>query len=457
MRPTPVMDFLAASSVAQASAIRGATATATAAEDVRLPLPPPVRSWPGSRRMAAWYTAFAVYAGIIAVVSGASYERTWGYWAVAAYSAAALVSFCWRSQGRNAALLASLTGALAAPLTWLAALSAPTPDVQVVSRAAALLLQHGTPYLSSAQIAHLGVPIAYNPYLPAMAVFGLPRAVGVPGAAGDPRLWLAVATAALLALAFRLAGRGDAVRCSLFAVASPVVAFPLVLGTTDAPVLALVCVALALLSQVSRTRLVWAAAVVVGIACGLKYTAWPALPVIAAMLAAQYGARMAVRFGAVAAATTVVLVAALDVPDLGRPTALIQNTVLFPLGLTRAKTPAASPLPGHLLAMQGPTAHLVAIGLLITAGLAVAVSLVLRPPADAAAAAWRLIIGLTLMFGLSPATRFGYFAYPIGLCGWLAMCHAAARARREPAPGSPAGTALSWPRRALAAAQAARG
>jgi hypothetical protein len=49
------------------------------------------------------------------------------------------------------------------------------------------------------------------------------------------------------------------------------------------------------------------------------------------------------------------------------------------------------------------------------------VSLVTRPPADGAAAARRLALGLALMFALSPATRFGYLAYPAGLYGWLAL------------------------------------
>ena len=42
-------------------------------------------------------------------------------------------------------------------------------------------------------------------------------------------------------------------------------------------------------------------------------------------------------------------------------------------------------------------------------------------PADITAAARRLAPGLALMFALSPATRFGYFAYPLGLLGWIAL------------------------------------
>src|ERR1022692_1385016 len=44
-----------------------------------------------------------------------------------------------------------------------------------------------------------------------------------------------------------------------------------------------------------------------------------------------------------------------------------------------------------------------------------------RPPRDVPSATWRLIIGLALMFTLAPATRFGYFMYPLGLWAWLAV------------------------------------
>ena len=275
-----------------------------------------------------------------------------------------------------------------------------------------------------------------------MTIFGLPRAIGLPGVTGDPRLWLGAVSLALLALAFRIAGRPDALLCGLFAVASPVVAFPLALGVTDPPVLALVCLALALLSRSQRPLPVWPAALALGTACAMKATAWPALPVFAAMLATRDGARAAARFTAATAGTAAALVVAAAPTALARPGVLIESTELFPLGLTRVKTPAESPLPGHLLAMAGP-AGLTAIGLLIAAGLAIAVSLVVRPPADGRAAAARLALGLTLMFALSPATRLGYFAYPVGLWGWLALCDgvdrapAAARirlpARRKPA------------------------
>ena len=43
------------------------------------------------------------------------------------------------------------------------------------------------------------------------------------------------------------------------------------------------------------------------------------------------------------------------------------------------------------------------------------------PPATLAAAARRTAIGLTALFLLSPATRFGYFIYPIALFWWAVL------------------------------------
>ena len=72
-------------------------------------------------------------------------------------------------------LLVSLAAALAAPLTWLATRVKPTPEVTVIWQSAVLLLQHGTPYLPSGQLDSV---LSYNPYLPVMAVFGMPKALG---------------------------------------------------------------------------------------------------------------------------------------------------------------------------------------------------------------------------------------------------------------------------------------
>jgi hypothetical protein len=200
------------------------------------------------------------------------------------------------------------------------------------------------------------------------------------------------------------------------------------MGITDPPVIALTCLALALLARSGRAledrarrRDIAVAALVLGAACAMKYTAWPALAIIAVMVAARGGVRSAVRFTAAVLAVAAALVAALAPAALAHPASILQNTVAYPLGLTAAKSPAASPLPGHLLATLGSGGHLAALMLLAAAGLAVAASLALAPPATPAAAARRVAIGLTALFLLSPATRFGYFIYPISLYAWAAL------------------------------------
>jgi hypothetical protein len=214
-----------------------------------------------------------------------------------------------------------------------------------------------------------------------------------------------------------------------------VVGLNLAVITTDPPVLALILLALALAARPGITG----AGVALGVACDLKSTAWLAVPVLAAMVAARDGARAAGRFLAAVAGTAVVLVAALAPAALTSwrgADALVQNSVLFPLGLTHDKTPAESLLPGHLLTALGPAGHVASVGLLLAAGLGIAISLVIRPPRDVPAAAWRLAIGLTLMFLLGPQVRFGYFIYPLGLVGWLALV------RASPRPHGPAGPGL---------------
>ena len=389
----------------------------------------------------------ALYAAALAVFSGEPAHRIWGMCAAGGYGAAGLAALLalaaarsrppgsgWPGRGRDAAVVLSLAGALAAPLAWLAATGLAQPETGVVARSAALLLRHGTPYLSSVQLAHLAnAPYSYDPYLPVMSLSGLPRAAGAGRVAGDPRLWLVLGSLVLLGLAFRISSRHGWARRTAIAATSPVLALPLAVGGTDVPVLALMCLGLACAVRAFRQRWAVVAAVVFGIACAMKYTAWPAIPVVSAMLAARDGARAAARFAAVAVLTAVAATAATAPALFAEPAAIartggavVRNTVLFPLGLTPARSPATSPLPGHLLAATGPAGHAAAIGLLAAALLVIVVSLIIRPPAGAGPATRRLAVGLALLFTLAPSTRWGYFLYPLGLIGWLAL----ARARR---------------------------
>ena len=381
--------------------------------------------WLSRNRALAASGAFAAYATGLAIYTGGA-DRTWAIWAAVAYMVTTAMFLLTRRTKLPlmVPLLVSLGGALGAPLIWLATRVQPTPEVKVISQSATLLLQHGTPYLAPGQLANW---LSYNPYMPAMAVFGLPKALGATGLIADPRVWMTLVSIALIAAAFWLAAPHLSCRsCSrnvavstVFAASSPVIAFPLAVGITDPPVIALLLVTLALAARPGR-RAMWAG-VALGAASALKSTAWPAVPIIAAMLATRDGVRAAWRFVGITALVTGGLCALMAPAALADPPAFLQNTVLFPLGLTKHQTPAASPLPGHLLAMTGSAGHWVAVGLLLAAGLGFAISLIVRPPADARAAALRIALGLAVMFTLAPATRWGYFVYPIGLIGWLAL------------------------------------
>jgi len=376
------------------------------------------------------YWVFAAYAVGVALLASGD-DALWAAWAVPAYAVAAVVLP--RSRGWGVAMLTAVF-AVAAPLLLLLAQGGElAAGMAVIERSAVLLVKDGTPYLPSWQLSSW---IAYNPYLPAMALFGLPSAVGLQGAPGDPRVWLVLATVAALAAAFCtlvphpvlrcLDCRREVLRYTAFAAACPLMALNLAVTTTDPPVLALMLLSLGLLARPERTA---ASAAALGLACAMKPTAWLAIPVLAVMVRSRDGTRAAVRF----TLTSLAFIFAATLPALiASPVATLQNAVLFPLGLTKHLTPAISLTPGDLLARTGPLGHDLAVALLAAAGLAVAVSLVVRPPRNLRAATWRLAVGLALMFALGPAERFGYFIYPLGLAGWLILTKRTASGQESP-------------------------
>ncbi len=387
------------------------------------------------RWVAAAFAVCALYAGGVALFSTNDLHRIWGTAAAVGYLLAAIAALAWRERGVDLALALGLCGALLVPLGWLAAQGRQQPEVSVIVRSAELLIHHGTPYQSTAALAASHDPNSYNPYLPVMTLFGLPRALAGTGVLTDPRIWFGLAFLVAFGLALAVAGAQDWVRWTVLVAASPVIAFELAVGGTDVPVLALMCLGLALLWRTSRHEPhPVLAGLVLGIAAAMKATAWPALLIGIVLLWVRDSRRTAAVFTITAAAACAVLVG--PVAALW-PGALVVNTITFPLGLAKIKSMAASPLPGHLLEQTGHTGHLIAVGLLVLAVLGIVVWLVVAPPKDVPAATWRLVIGLTLMFTLAPATRFGYYIYPAGLLAWLLIA-SAGRRRDLPRAARPA-------------------
>ncbi|WAL74968.1 hypothetical protein OU787_27730 [Kitasatospora sp. YST-16] len=136
----------------------------------------------------------AGWAGLFPLVSGLGPHRGWGAVAAVGYLLAAGVALLPRGVARAGAVgLSALTafgGAVLVPGVLLVGRGSGQSEVAVLARAGDLLLAHGSPYLAAP-----AGPAEVTPYLPGMALFGLPHALfrGGGGPAADPRVWCAVA------------------------------------------------------------------------------------------------------------------------------------------------------------------------------------------------------------------------------------------------------------------------
>ncbi|MFE3882132.1 hypothetical protein ACFXPQ_04285 [Streptomyces lydicus] len=85
----------------------------------------------------------------------------------------------------------ALAGAVVLPLLFLVLTGQAQSEVEVIERSGRLLLEQGTPYLP-----HSSEVSDYTPYLPAMALLGIPRVLfgdhsGAAKLLGDARIWCA--------------------------------------------------------------------------------------------------------------------------------------------------------------------------------------------------------------------------------------------------------------------------
>lgn len=352
----------------------------------------------------AAFLLFGVLAVVLAVGGEVASHRTWALAAAPGYLLAALVHVA--PAGRRWSAYVALAGSTVVPAIAIAISGQRQEEVTVIERSADVLLATGTPYGRDPVDV-----LDFNPYLPGMSVFGLPHAAGLPGLASDPRPWLAVVFVVAVAATVRGAGErlggvdsGTAWRLSMV-LSCPLIALSICVSGVDLPVAGLALVAVVAAGQ-GRTG---AATLALLAAMTLKWTAWPAAAVTAAALTVSRGARTAV-----VSTTAVILTAGLLIASVAavEPRAFLQNAVLFPFGLSSTTSPAASPLPGRLLASHLPGGTWIALTLLGVAAAVVVGSLVMRPPSGSGAAADRLAVGLSAAILLSPASRWGYLVYP---------------------------------------------
>jgi hypothetical protein len=374
----------------------------------------------------AWYTATR---------SDLLPHRAWGAVAVYGYAAGAVivllqlvlrafrVSFGWRSSARTALTWAVFGATALTPLVWQAMDRAAgradraQEEVLVIEAGGHRLLETGTPYLSRSAIAALPDAdrlLAYLPYQPAMAVFGLPRALD-PGFHwwADARIGFAVVTALVLLAAVRMLRRAGSaghglVRALQSATVLPLCALALATGGDDLPVLALCVLAVAF----AATRRFGGAGLAIGLAAAFKLFAWPVALVIGAF---AYTRRRSVRYAIGAIGLPVITaLPALAVDPLGA----VENVLAFPFGHGLVSSPARSPLPGYLVAADLPQGPAIAAGLLLIAAVTITVLLSRRPPLTATAAAQYCGNGMLAAVLLLPSSRFGYLLYPVALLVW---------------------------------------
>src|SRR5215470_12793004 len=147
----------------------------------------------------------AIFGLITALVSVNAPERLWGELAAVSYTISAVIAVAAHRRGATLAALVGLAGALLAPLAWMAATGLAQPEVHVIIRSAQMLVHTGTPYSSPAALAAAHNWLAYDPYLPALIAFGMPRALAG-GLLSDPRIWFGIAFVITFGVALRIAG-----------------------------------------------------------------------------------------------------------------------------------------------------------------------------------------------------------------------------------------------------------
>ncbi len=300
------------------------------------------------------------------------------------------------------------------------------PEVLVVDKAGQNILKGRDPYtvtnakqVSNHQQVPAGQPSydAFFPYLPAMAVFGMGSGTKLPGPLGNARVMFLLVTAAAVLLAIYINGVVDdnSILGLQAMLVLPSAALPLSTGGDDIPVIALMLLGLVLM----RKHKLLAAGVVLGMAASLKFTSWPL--VMLALLVTYVVFSLKDTLKMIAGAGIIIIPSVVPVA-MENVRAFVVNVILYPLGLAGIRSPAASPMPGHILTSTMPSIHSTYSLVIILAGGVVFLAALRRwfPRSSSSLASfvgWAFIVAVML----APATRFGYLVYPFDLIIWSKM------------------------------------
>jgi hypothetical protein len=382
---------------------------------------------------ALLYGLSAVFALVLGVRSSQGAQWQWGYLAfgpylVIALSALVLSRFNWRRLiGVRVVLLALvMLGTVAVPLGLEAHWRHAQPEVGVIARSASAVTKGKDPYRSYMHDGHLvdeipGRPAyeSFFPYFPLMSVFGLPTALTHTGKGlTDPRIVMSLMTllASGLALGLLRASKEKKIRIAQVLMALPTGALFLSTGGDDMPILALLLLGVVFLQRRSN----YLAGVSFGLAAAMKLTAWP-MAAGALLVARERDGRPAwKKVGLIIAAIVVVTVTPFV---LHAPGAFISNVFAFPLGLAGVASPAASALPGHILASWWhPFKHILAPVTFVVGGYFMARYMKRHWPLTLPQLLSMLSLTMVVLICVASATRIGYVIYPLNFALWSWVC-----------------------------------
>ncbi len=296
------------------------------------------------------------------------------------------------------------------------------PEVTAVEVGGQDLVKGQDPYQKIVRDRH---PVKYHapgepdtpgflPYLPLMAVLGIPSDIWPNNGLSDARIFFCVTTLGVAAVALYLcrANGRRKIRALQALIILPLASLPLATGGDDIPVVAFLLLAMVL----AQRRRPFASGIVLGIASAMKFTAWPLA--LLALFAARNrkGERRPLTM---LAGLLVVAIPTIFPFALRGPIALIDDVVLFPLGLSAIPSTAASALPGHELVLAFPALSRV---LPVSVGfiLAVVLARYLYKHTPSTVSQVCNITGVVMcaLILLAPNPRVGYLLYPINFFVW---------------------------------------
>ena len=380
---------------------------------------------------ALLYGCSALFAGLTAATAGIPLQRAWGRFALWPYAFAAGVALIaarvpgdeTQHRRRRTILVAVVFAAAAvAPMAVVMSRRAggdpgayAQSEVIIVEEAATALREARNPYVAEYRDGPLADrPVAtqvHFPYLPGMLAFGIPRALAGHAAWTDARVWFTVVALAVASMALLRMPAAPEARLRTFQVlfALPTGALLLATGGVDIPVIAMLLGAAVL---VGDDRPV-AAGVVGGLALAAKQTSLLVLPFL--VLAIPRG-RPRRRFVLTICAVGAAFIVPFALWDLD---AFVEDAILFPLGLGRGESAAATPTLGSLVVDLFPSSRTAVTVLLVTAIVVIAAFLLFRGRGPSLSQACARAAGAFFTaIALAPAARVGYLVYPVNLIVW---------------------------------------